>query len=138
MANYNSIHTGSQIDTKITDTYTKTETDNSFYTKTETNNNFYTQSQIDNLLSNYFVTQDISVSTTLEIAANSFNNYSIDVSKSGYTPLGIVSLTGSGTGQLNLIEFFLSGNTAKIYYRNNQTAAKSISKMTITVLYKKS
>ena len=43
MGNYNSTHTGTQIDNKIDNTYTKSE----LYTKSEIDTNIYTKSEID-------------------------------------------------------------------------------------------
>lgn len=74
MANYNSTHTGTQIDSKIDNTYTKSE----LYTKTQIDTNIYTKTQIDNLLnalSKLKLFENISVATSKWAADTTYADY---------------------------------------------------------------
>lgn len=49
---------------------------------------------------------------------NSANVVTINLDKNGYTPYGIIEITGSGTTGLVLQEFYISNNVAYVYFRN--------------------
>lgn len=64
-------------------------------------------------------------------------NVTINVSRSGYTALGIVGITGSGTSPLSYSDFYMADSVnARIYYYNRSTSTASIT-LTVTVLYVK-
>lgn len=82
------------------------------------------------------VTEDVTM-PQLSLPASGGAHDSADVSKSGYTPVGIVGITGSGTSGCNIMEFYLSGTTAYIWANNNTSTAKSPT-YKLTILYFKS
>lgn len=81
---------------------------------------------------NVYVTSFTTPSQTL--AANSEGHLDMNVAISGYTPLGIVGITGSGNGGLYISDFYIENNTAILWYRNPLTSSKTFT-YTITVLY---
>ena len=73
---------------------------------------------------------------TFTAAASSSGNVSIDIEKSGYTPIGIVGITGQNTSPLAYSDFYIeSDTTAKVYYYNRGSSI-SIT-LALRVLYKK-
>ena len=87
---------------------------------------------------NRIIAERVTLSTGLPtISAGTSIHTDIDVSKSGYTPLGIIEVTGSGNNGLVLQDFYLQGNTAIMYQRNVTSAAKAANEMTVKVLYMK-
>ena len=89
-------------------------------------------------VSNYIIAERVTLSTGLpSIPAGSSAHTDIDVSKSGYTPLGIIEVSGSGNNGLVLQDFYLQGSTAIIYQRNVTNAAKAANEMMVKVLYAK-
>ncbi len=76
-------------------------------------------------------------SSSFTAAATSSGNISIDIEKSGYTPIGIVGITGQNTSPLAYSDFYIeSDTTAKVYYYNRGSSI-SIT-LVLRVLYKKS
>ena len=61
------------------------------------------------------------------------------VARTGYTPLGIVGVqkSGSGNGQASVTAFLISGTTATVSLYNNATASRTVG-VTVYVLYKAS
>lgn len=72
----------------------------------------------------------------MSLPQNGTASVSKSVAKDGYTPLGIVQVTGSGTSGCNLMEFALSGTTASIWANNNTSTAKYPT-YSVTVLYRR-
>ena len=68
-------------------------------------------------------------------AANSANAVTIDVTKSGYTPKGIIEITGSGTTGLVLQEFYISSNNAYVYFRNATSSSITPTRIRVVVFY---
>lgn len=70
------------------------------------------------------------------IAANARANLTVNVAKSGYTPLGIVaaSLSGSSSALGVLNSYTLSGTTATVTVKNDSSAAHSWAAV-VRVLY---
>ena len=56
---------------------------------------------------------------------------------SGWTPIAVVGIRGSGTSAFALSELFLDGTTAKAYYRNVKGSADSMNYVIFKVLYVK-
>ena len=88
-------------------------------------------------ISNIGCVTEVVTMPQLSLPASGTAHDSKDVSKTGYTPVGIVGITGSGTTGCNLMEFYLSGTTASIWVTNNTATAKSPT-YKLTILYFKS
>lgn len=88
-------------------------------------------------LDEYLVVEQVQKNIGLTLAAGASGGYSVDVSKSGYTPIGILGLVGSGTSSFALQEFYIEGNNAKGYVRNIHTASATLNYYKFTILYKK-
>ena len=86
----------------------------------------------------YIVTQDFSLSNQT-IAKNTSQNFTIDISRDGYTPIMCVPKVGGGSGayHLSIYSWGISGNIATIYTHNN-SSSYDVSDVTIRVqvLYK--
>lgn len=81
---------------------------------------------------------DIKNATIPSVGAGSTGSTSVSVTKTGYTPLGIISITGSGSTGLAYSDWYInSTGTAYIYYKNDTTSAKSNVTLGLTILYKK-
>lgn len=66
---------------------------------------------------------------------NIANVVTININKSGYTPYGIVEVTGSGTTGLVLQEFYVSNNVAYVYYRNLTSSNITPSLIRVRIIY---
>lgn len=69
--------------------------------------------------------------------ATSVSNY-IEVpsiTKSGYTPLGVVQWSGSGTTWFQWCDMYIDGTTLKVYFFNNTGAAHTLNSFTAKILY---
>lgn len=73
-------------------------------------------------------------SASQTLAAGGEGHVTINVAKTGYTPVGIIGITGSGNSGLYVTDFYIDGTTATLWYRNPGTASKTFT-YTITVLY---
>ena len=61
-----------------------------------------------------------------------------NISLEGYSPLGIVQISGTGVSNLSLVSFYIRDNTnAYVFYRNDTSSAKSNISVTATILYAK-
>lgn len=71
------------------------------------------------------------------IAAEQSQAVSINVARSGYTPIGIVGITksGGGSGYVDIAAYSLSGTTATVQCHNANSGARSNIGVTVTVLY---
>lgn len=76
-------------------------------------------------------------SSAVSIAANSNGRASIDISRTGYTFLGVVAID-STSGKVALQSFSLVPNTTefRVYYYNPQSTAQNVAAV-ITALYVK-
>lgn len=70
------------------------------------------------------------------IAAFESGYVTVDVTRTGYTPIGIVGIRGSGTGGLAYSDFYISSGNAIIYYRETQGNARNTT-LNAIVLYSK-
>lgn len=77
-------------------------------------------------------------SSAVSVAASSYATATVDVSKSGYTPLGILQIdkTGSASGYCVPSNWSISGNTASVFLRNTSTSAATVT-LSLTILYRK-
>ena len=87
--------------------------------------------QMTNLLKKEAIPKTISES----IGAGVSKSYTFDVSKTGYTPIGIIQQTGSGTASFAFQDAGIAGNTATVYVRNVSGSSATLNSLTITVLY---
>lgn len=84
---------------------------------------------------NKILIETLTVSEALTIASQTYGRIQKLCTKEGYTPIGIVGCTGSGTGYLSLVEFYISGGYANVYYYNSTSSAKTISSYRLQILY---
>lgn len=77
-------------------------------------------------------------SSSVSVAASGYATATVDVSKSGYTPLGILQIdkTGSASGYCVPSNWSISGNTASVFLRNTSTSAATVT-VSLTILYRK-
>lgn len=89
------------------------------------------------VLNNFLIAEDVSV-TVGNINSGAFKPLSQSVAKSGYTVLGIVGYTLSGTGAnyCSVFKADITGDTATISVKNNGSSTYS-GNCTLRVLYKK-
>lgn len=66
---------------------------------------------------------------------NTANVVTINLDKSGYTPYGIIEITGSGTTGLVLQEFYISNNVAYVYFRNLTSSNITPSLIRVRIIY---
>ena len=81
---------------------------------------------------------DIKTSSAVSVAASSYATATVDVSKSGYTPLGILQIdkTGTASGYCVPSNWSISSNTASVFLRNTSTSAATVT-VSLTILYRK-
>lgn len=89
--------------------------------------------------SNLLTTNTASGSAS-SIAAEGDASVTIAISKTGYTPLGIIGITksGSANARVDIASFTISGTNAVVQLHNASNSAKSNIGVTVTVLYVKS
>lgn len=99
------------------------------------------QQILDNEIGNVIKTAAFT-SSSFTVGANRNSYTDIPVSLSGFTPIGIVGITGSGNGNALIVEFNLSssstGVVVRIYVRNSTSSATTINYYRVTVLFIKS
>ena len=71
------------------------------------------------------------------IAAGASKSFAIDATKTGYTLMGIIGISGSGTNGLAIQEYLIGGNTAIVYFHNPTAAAITPTVVRATCLYLK-
>lgn len=70
------------------------------------------------------------------LTAGSGKRFDFSIAETGKTPLGIVGVTGSGTGNCAFQDFYLANSTtATVYLKNISTSSISITALYIRVLY---
>lgn len=118
------------------DITTKEYVDNAVPTKTSelTNDSGY-------LVNSDFIKEDVLLADNITINGQTYGNGNASVSKTGYTPIGIVGmhLQNASTGGQNnttcaMHSWYLSGSTAYWIVRGTTTATAKI-KVTATILY---
>lgn len=78
-----------------------------------------------------------SKSATFTPASTASSNVTVNIAKTGYTPIGIVGITGQNTSIMTYSDWYVDSNTtAKVYYRASSTSYEVT--LTLRVLYKKS
>ena len=95
--------------------------------------------QIANVAAKYVV-EVVSKGSSTAIAAGGYVRVDIPCSKSGYTAIGILEVQGPATaGAVSLMQFSISGDgtLVYVYFANNTSAAKTMSNVSVRVLYRK-
>lgn len=92
---------------------------------------------------NEMVMESKSQDFTTTIAAGKNQNFDIDATRAGWTPVGIVGISLGSAFSVNSIairNFYTTGNTARIVLRNTGTGTLTFTDATVTlrVLYVKS
>jgi len=82
---------------------------------------------------NPFITDSFVVTGTVN--PNMAGSLTVNVEKPGYTPIGIISISGDNS-YVDVRRFAISGNTANITAWDTSNTAITINSMTIRVLYK--
>jgi hypothetical protein len=86
---------------------------------------------------NLIVAEDSVITSPGTFNANASKSVSFPAAKSGYTRLGCIGLTGSGTSGLVVQEYYNSTNSVVAYYRNVTSSAITPSRLVATILYRK-
>jgi hypothetical protein len=86
-----------------------------------------------------FTVDSTTAPSALSVSAGGFATASFSIAKSGYTPLGIVGITKSGTQYTTsvLLAYYISSSTAYVTWRNTATSTGASLTTTVYVLYKK-
>lgn len=85
------------------------------------------------------VTEDKTYSTATTLAAGAHATVNITVTKAGYTPIGIIGVTWSGSGYLSLCGYKITSSTnAALYVVNRGTSSQTANSYTATILYQRS
>ena len=102
-----------------------------------TTNSSYTILTTKNL-SDYFVVEK-KTTPGATIAANNYTYVETSITKTGYTPIGIVGWSGTGTSKLACFECYIMDDnaTARIYLRNNTSASVTLTNIVFRILYRK-
>ena len=121
-----------------TDTYTESEVNNLLSGKSNNghthDDRYYTKSEMNNLLgnkSNILLVEN--KSKWITASANSSAGETFDITKDGYTPIGVVGVD-SEADKLYITSFFVSNNSATIYIKN-VTSSEITTGVYIRVLY---
>ena len=94
-------------------------------------------STIKHTTANLIVAEDSVITSPGTFNANASTSVSFPSVKSGYTRLGCIGLTGSGTNGLVVQEYYNSTNSVVVYYRNVTSSAITPSRLVATILYRK-
>jgi hypothetical protein len=90
-----------------------------------------------NTNTNPITVQTHSTPGAASVAANTNSNVSISIGLSGYTPIGIVGVSGSGSAGCAISDFYIQDqSTARVYFRNNNSTAVNVT-WSVRVLYQK-
>ena len=90
------------------------------------------------LLENILLTETKTQTVGQSIAANASGYVDMNIEKVGYTPIGIVAFSGSGTGGLNWADwYFPNSTTARLYYSNNTATTYTLNSVSVRILYRK-
>ena len=89
-------------------------------------------------LNNKMVVEQKEVSNSDAIASGATKRFEIPISKTGYSPIGIVGMTGSGTTGLVVQEFYIYSSTmAYVYMRNVSGNSITPTNIQARILYSK-
>ena len=78
-------------------------------------------------------------SSEISVNAGGVGYTTVDMTKTGYTLIGIVGIDGSGTSGMAYSDWYLADSVnVRVYYKNNSTSDKTGVVLNITGLYVKS
>ena len=86
---------------------------------------------------NSLFVEKLTFSESKTIASGGSTSFNVSVAKSGCTPIGIVGIIGSGTSSIALQEYSIQGNNAIVYYGNFTSSQKTVSNLSLNILYKR-
>lgn len=91
------------------------------------------------ILNNFPIAVDVVSRSSFNIAANNVAETTINVEKSGYTPIGVIGWNLIGSGVSYVVPYHLFTDTTKAYYgfRNNSNGQVSVTRLDLYVLYLK-
>ena len=90
---------------------------------------------VSNSLTNYIKVVEKNIGN-ITMSANASGYLSVSVNnETGYTPIGIVGYTANGTASSAIQEFRVSNGKAYIYLMNLTSASKTVSNITLSILY---
>lgn len=89
-------------------------------------------------LANLITTEKYTITISESVGAGVSKSYSKSVTKSGYTPIGIIQHYGSGTGSFAFQDVYITGTDAMIYVRNVTSSTATLNNIQFVVLYMKS
>ena len=99
------------------------------------------QTQVTTLNSNLndkLVIEQKGIDNSDEIASGTTKRFEIPISKTGYTPIGIVGITGSGTTGIVVQEYYVYSSTiAYVYMRNVSGNSITPTNIQARILYSK-
>ena len=76
------------------------------------------------------------VNFSITVPANKTKHMGVDVTKDGYTPLGVVGIT-TNTDELSVNRFYLTNNNVAVAFYNEASTEKTTTAAYIWVLYVK-
>lgn len=84
------------------------------------------------------IVASVSSTSATSVAANGYASATVDCSKSGYTPIGVVGIhkTGSASGYSVPSNYYFNGNTLTVELRNTSSSAATVN-IQVFVLYQK-
>lgn len=73
---------------------------------------------------------------TIPVGAKIGYFFQVDVSKTGYKPLGVLGIFGSGSSGLSYSDwYFDTSSTIRVYYANNSNTDNYLYRLSVIVLY---
>ena len=69
------------------------------------------------------------------INANSYEQYTITATKSGYTPIAVVGVSYTGGVGVDLARFYISGTDAFLLLHNVTSSVYTLTTLTVNILY---
>ena len=78
------------------------------------------------------------IGTSYAAGTQTYTEFTLD-SISGYTPIAIIGISGSGSAPFSYSDWYFSAdNKIRVYFRNNASGAKTLNALGVDVLYVKS
>lgn len=90
-----------------------------------------------NMLDCILLVRDVSYGQSLTIAARSYANITVDLTRSGYKAIAVVGMNTSGTQVFSLgsVGLNVSGTSANIYVWNNYSDSRTATATVFKVIY---
>ncbi len=93
--------------------------------------------ELNTQIANFITTEPFTITISESVAAGVTKAYGKDITKNGYTPLGVIQQFGSGTGSFAFQDYYIEGNSLIVYVRNVSSSAATLNYIKVVVLYKK-